>query len=55
MQVAEARKDGGRTYKKKNSCVERPKEEWIAVPVPARYYTGHVTHKRKRAVREYRA
>jgi site-specific DNA recombinase len=34
MQVAEARKDGGRTYKKKNSCIERPKEEWIAVPVP---------------------
>ena len=34
MQVAEARKDGGRTYKKKYSCIERPKEEWIAVPVP---------------------
>ena len=34
MQVAEAGKNGERTYRKKNSCVERPKEEWIAVPAP---------------------
>jgi site-specific DNA recombinase len=34
MQVAGAGKNGERTYRKKTSCVERPKEEWIAVPVP---------------------
>jgi site-specific DNA recombinase len=34
MQVAGAGKNGERTYRKKTCCVERPKEEWIAVPVP---------------------
>jgi hypothetical protein len=34
MQVAKSTKNGERTYTKKTSCVERPKEEWIAVPVP---------------------
>jgi site-specific DNA recombinase len=34
MQVAATGKSGERTYRKKTSCVERPKEEWIAVPVP---------------------
>ncbi len=34
LQVAGASKNGERTYRKKTSCVERPKEEWIAVPVP---------------------
>ena len=34
MQVAGAGKNRERTYRKKTSCVERPKEEWIAVPVP---------------------
>src|SRR5829696_2693544 len=34
LQVAGASKNGERTYRKKTSCVERPKEGWIAVPVP---------------------
>jgi DNA invertase Pin-like site-specific DNA recombinase len=34
VQVAKAGKNGERTYGKKTSCVGRPAEEWIAVPVP---------------------
>ena len=33
-QVSELGPDGERTYKKKGRYVERPKEEWVAVPVP---------------------
>src|SRR5918999_816206 len=34
-QVSTLGPDGERTYKKKGRYVERPKEEWVAVPVPA--------------------
>jgi site-specific DNA recombinase len=33
-QVSELGPDGERTYKKKGRYVERPREEWVAVPVP---------------------
>jgi site-specific DNA recombinase len=33
-QVSEVGSDGARTYKKKGQYVQRPKEEWVAVPVP---------------------
>jgi site-specific DNA recombinase len=33
-QVAEVGKDGVRTYKKRSRYTHRPKEEWVAVPVP---------------------
>src|SRR5215210_5509867 len=33
-QVAEVGSNGERTYKKKGQYVQRPKEEWVAVPVP---------------------
>jgi site-specific DNA recombinase len=33
-QVAEPNGDGGRDYKKRQKVAEKPREEWIAVPVP---------------------
>jgi hypothetical protein len=52
-QVSEAAMNGERSYRRKSRYVYRPKEEWVAVPVPHSGTPAELVDAAREAVREH--